>query len=120
MDVEIALGCFYSQGDERRFFEGLNEIEAIKSVNGVGVNLIVSIEMRLLNKEALRELMALLWRYGIPLAPLYQLAERKKYAWLNDERGYWHQSLFDIKTRARSRVYSSKLDTNTETVKPNL
>ncbi len=110
MDVEIALGCFYSQGDERRLFQGLNEIKAIRSVKGVGVNLIISLEMRLLSKDALRELMALLWRYGIPLAPFYFLAERKKFAWLNDERGYWYKSLFDISVRTRSRKYSSELD----------
>lgn len=110
MDIEIALGCFYSQGDERRFFQGLKEIKAIKNIEGVGVNLIIGIEMRLLTKDALKELIALLWRYGIPLSPLYLLAERKKFAWLNDERGYWYKSLFDVTTRVRSRVYSSELD----------
>lgn len=110
MDIEIALGRFYSQGDERRLFQGLNEIGPVKSVKGAGVNLIISLEMRSLSKNTLKELMALLHRYAIPLAPFYFLAEGKRFAWLNDERAYWHKSLFDMSTRTRLRIYSSELD----------
>jgi len=97
MQLEIGLSTFYSMGDERRFFQGLKDISAIKEVRGVGRGLILQVDIRSLNKEAVRELIALLWRYGISLSPLKVLtANNKKFAWLNDERCYWYKSMFDV------------------------
>ncbi len=42
----------------------------------------------------MRELLALLWRYGIPLTPLRAFAEKKRFHWLNDSQGYWHSAMF--------------------------
>jgi hypothetical protein len=95
MQLEIDLSVFYAKGDERRFFQGLSEISAIKDVRGVGRGLIIQVDIRSLNKEALRELIALLWRYGISLSPLRVLAENKKFVWLNDVGFYWYKSMFD-------------------------
>jgi hypothetical protein len=94
MIVQITLGSFYSIGDERRLFQGFAEIPAIRGVQGVGRDLLLNIEIGALNKEGMRELLALLWRYGIPLAPLRPLADKKKFAWLNETQGYWHSDLF--------------------------
>jgi len=82
-------------GDERRFFQGLKEIAAIRHIQGVGRGLLIDIDIRYLNKDALWDLIALLWRYEIPLTPLQELATRKRFAWLRDERFYWHKSMFD-------------------------
>jgi hypothetical protein len=96
MLLEIGMSSFYSIGDERRFFQGLKDISSIKDIRGVGRGLILQVDIRSLNKESLRELMALLWRYGISLSPLRVLAaNNKKFAWLNDERCYWYKSMFD-------------------------
>jgi hypothetical protein len=70
------------------------EIAAIRGVRGVGQDLLLDIEISSLSKEALRELLALLWRYGIPLAPLRALAEKKKFSWLNKAQGFWHGDMF--------------------------
>ena len=94
MIVKIALSSFYSRGDERRLFQGFSEIPAIRGVQGVGRDLLLNIEISSLNKDGMRELLALLWRYNIPLAPLRPIAEKKKFAWLNDAQGYWHRNLF--------------------------
>ncbi|BBE51950.1 hypothetical protein OYT1_ch2437 [Ferriphaselus amnicola] len=100
MQLEISLTTFYSIGDERRFFQGLKDIEAIKEIRGVGRGLIIKIEMKALNKEMLRELIALLWRYGISLAPLKVFASNnKKFTWLDDERCYWYKSMFETEAR---------------------
>lgn len=96
MILQIALGSFYSRGDEKRLFLGLKEISAIRSVQGVGRDLLLDIEIAALNKEAMRELLALLWRYEIPLAPLRAFAEKKKFGWLNDSQGYWHGAMFKV------------------------
>lgn len=94
MDIEITLKSFYSMGDERRFFQGLKEISSITEVCGVGRNLIIKIQMRSFSKDNLRELLALLWRYSISLAPLKVFADKKKFLWLNDSRCYWYKSMF--------------------------
>ena len=94
MIVKIALGSFYSRGDERRLFQGFQEISGINSVQGVGRDLLLDIRVGALNKDAMRELLALLLRYGIPLAPMRVFAEKKKFDWLNDVQGYWHACMF--------------------------
>ena len=94
MILSIALGSFYSRGDERRLFMGFKDIAAIRRVQGVGRDLQLDIEVAALSKEAVRELVALLWRYGIPLAPLRAIAGKKKFAWLNGPQGYWHDAMF--------------------------
>jgi hypothetical protein len=93
--LKIALTSFYSQGDERRLFQGFKEISAIRGVQGVGRDLLLDIDAAALNKEAMRELVALLWRYGIPLAPLRPFAEKRKFGWLNDAQGYWYRAMFE-------------------------
>lgn len=94
MILQVTLCSFYSQGDERRLFQGFKEIAAIRSVQGIGRDLLLDIEAASLSKEAMRELLALLWRYGIPLAPLRAFAKKKKFDWLNDSQGYWHSAMF--------------------------
>lgn len=94
MILQITLGSFYSRGDERRLFMGFKEIAAIRSVQGVGRDLLLDMDLVSLKKEEMRELLALLWRYEIPLAPLRGLAEKKKFTWLNDPQGYWYSAIF--------------------------
>jgi hypothetical protein len=106
MQFEIGLTPFYAKGDERRFFQGLSEIAAITEVRGVGHNLILQINVRSLNKVSLIELIAILRRYGISLAPLSVLALNKRFAWLKDERFNWYRNMFGepevVKGRRRS------------------
>lgn len=95
MILKIALTSFYSRGDERRLFQGFKEISAIQGVQGVGRDLHLDIRVSALGKESMRELVALLWRYGIPLAPLRPFAATKKFDCLNDPQGYWHSAMFE-------------------------
>ncbi|MCD5329674.1 hypothetical protein ACFFU8_15245 [Chromobacterium piscinae] len=100
MKMQIRLTSFYSYGDERRFFQGLDEIDCIKNIKGVGRDLIFDINLNYLSKERLLELIALFWRYQIDLAPLRVLAERsKKFAWLSEECHYWHGHMYSRDVR---------------------
>ena len=94
MILKIKLTSFYSQGDERRLFLGFKGIPAIRSIQGIGDELLLDVELTALGKDAMRELLALLWRYGIPLTPLRVLAEKKKFSWLNDTQAYWYTAMF--------------------------
>jgi hypothetical protein len=94
MIIRIRLGMFYSSGDERRLFEGLEAISGLREIRGEGRDLILDIQINALGKEDMRELLALLWRYGISLAPLRPISERKKFRWLIDEEKYWYSDMF--------------------------
>ncbi len=95
MQIEIQLTTFYSQGDERRFFQGLNELDCISNVKGIGRGLVFDVRLSQLTKEKLRELIGLLWRYQIDLLPLRPLVEKnKKLSWASEPHNYWHQNMF--------------------------
>lgn len=96
MKIIIDLTTFYSMGDERRFFQGLSENPSVSKVRGIGRQLEMTLTLNRLNKDGLRDLIALLWRYGIPLAALSGIAEKPRFAWLNDERCYWYKSMFGL------------------------
>jgi hypothetical protein len=92
--IEIHLSSFCSLGDEWRFFGALEGVTAIRHVQGVGRGLLIDIDLRYLSEDALRDMIALFWRYGIVLAPLQVLATRKRFAWLSDEQSCWRKSMF--------------------------
>jgi len=94
MNIRIRLSSFYSHGDESRFFNGLKENSAVKDVRGIGRDLIIRLKKRSLDQAAARDLIALLWRYGITLKPLRRLSREKKLVWLHDKDGYWYKSMF--------------------------
>lgn len=95
MEVEIDLPVFLSSGDERRFFQGLRDLTAIREFQVRDQCLLLRLEIRFLTKVASREFIALLMRYQVSLVPLQCLsATNKKFAWLDDPGEYWHQSMF--------------------------
>jgi hypothetical protein len=96
------LTSFYSRGDERRLFGGFDEIPAIRGVVGEGRELILDIDVAALKRDGMRELLALLWRYGISLSALRVFAEKKKFAWLNDPQAYWYAEMFRERRKRRS------------------
>lgn len=93
MKLMIDLNSFYSAGDEHRFFQGLDDNAAVSGYRGIARQLEVSIVLKRLNRDTLRELIALLYRYQIPLIPLAPLAKSTRFAWVEDERWYWHHSM---------------------------
>ena len=94
MKIEICLRPFYSHGDESRFFQALEEIAAIKSIKGIGRNLILDIDLRLLSSDSLWNLIALLFRYGIPLEPLRIFSSKKRFLWLGERKYFWYEKMF--------------------------
>ncbi|MDQ1832103.1 hypothetical protein, partial [Massilia scottii] len=94
MKLTIDLNSFYSLGDERRFFQGLNENPAVSGFRGVGRQLQITIVQNRLTRVAILDLIALCRRYQIPLTPLSQIAEKDRFAWLKDEKWSWYKSMF--------------------------
>ena len=94
MNVSVRLNVFYSRTDEDRFFAALDTHRAVRTVQGVGRDLIIRLDLGKLRRESLLDLLALLCRYGIALRPLRGLAERRRFAWLRDRKKYWYRSMF--------------------------
>jgi hypothetical protein len=86
-------GTYYSQTDEDHFFEWLQSIPAIKKVKGIqsGLELIVR---RPIDKESLRDLIALMTRYGVDRRPLKPLCDEQQDEYFQDKGKYWHTAVY--------------------------
>jgi hypothetical protein len=95
MRFDIELPVFLSKMDEQHFFQVLRELVAIREFKKMDDGLALWIEMRYLNRKATSELIALMVRYGLPLASIGEaLSRRKGFVWLKNEELYWYQSMF--------------------------
>ncbi|AVD88654.1 MULTISPECIES: hypothetical protein [Pseudomonas] len=94
MNILIKLPSFFSNLDEVRFFEGITSNPAIVDIRGTGKGLSIKIDRRKLSKENARELISILFRYGVNLTPLAAIANGNRHAWIKDSDYYWHESMF--------------------------
>ena len=84
---------FYSQGDERAFFEFAQGIKGVKRIGGVGEEIHLHVAARL-SAESLRDLLALFRRYEIELGPLRQFVTAANQKWFKAKNQYWHKAVF--------------------------
>jgi hypothetical protein len=92
--IEIALGTFYSAGDEDRFFQGLASVRGVQRYVGLGRGLILTLNVSRLTRDSMMELIALFWRYQIPLNALSCLSDKTRFSWLREGEWYWHYDMF--------------------------
>ena len=90
----IKEGTYYSQGDENAFFKWLESISGVSRVVGSPTGLIVTLRSRSLSESSLRELIALYFRYSLPMAALAQFETPKNTAWFRGPKAYWHKAVF--------------------------
>ena len=84
---------YFSYLDEEQFFQGLENLPTVESFSGTpeGLDLV----LRLPADEAdVRDLLALLKRYDVCMAPLRKLIENDHGAWLRNHDAYWYDSLY--------------------------
>jgi hypothetical protein len=93
-EIRVALGSFYSKGDEARFFSALNELGAVKVLRGIGGSLQLQIDPEKLDRMTVRELLAVFRRYRLSCKPLIFLAQQEQFAWLRQNG--WQKILSDI------------------------
>ena len=90
----VRLDCsgihFGSQLDEKHLFVWASELSCF--VRWEQDTLIV--KSRRISSEALRQLIALFNRYGIPMKQLAQFKARSNASWFNDSKKYWHKQVF--------------------------
>ncbi|MGZ5875665.1 MAG: hypothetical protein ACXWKP_26595 [Bradyrhizobium sp.] len=84
---------FYSRTDEDHFFAWLQSIPAIKRVTGKGRGLELVVE-RPIDRESLRDLIAVMTRYDLDCRPLRPLCDEQKDEYFRDEGKYWHSAVY--------------------------
>lgn len=89
---------FFSNKDEKVFFrwlEGIREIGRVTRVsNGLEAHVVLPISDR-----SLRELIALLTRYGLDKRCLAPLVSDDNEAWFKNKKMYWYRSVFTIRAK---------------------
>jgi hypothetical protein len=90
----IRLDCskitFYSQHDEEMFF-GWGE--KIPSFSKWDQDMLV-LKGKALSDRQFREIIALFYRYKVPMQQLKAFENSTNAAWLNDPKMYWHKSMY--------------------------
>jgi hypothetical protein len=82
--------CFHSQLDERHMFLWASEISGF--VRWEQDTMII--QSKLISEESLRDLLALFWRYQIPMQQLAQFESNRNSAWFRAPHMYWHERVF--------------------------
>lgn len=84
---------FYSQLDETLFFDALKKIPAIRKIDGVGSDLLLTVPSCLPDK-ALRELLGLFFRYHVDMRQFAHFLTEKNRLWFHDPEKYWFKEVF--------------------------
>jgi hypothetical protein len=80
---------YFSQLDEDSFFGWVQQIPCIKSVEGGFLH----IRSRRLSEPDLRDLIAVMYRYELPMAQLQQFLNERNEGWFKSPKMYWHKKV---------------------------
>ena len=92
--LTISLKHFYSATDEQVFFTWLQSISGVLAFEGMGEELVVTLKSNRPSQAALRELIAIHYRYGLPMKSLAQFETPTNNAWFCAPQAYWHSQVF--------------------------
>ena len=82
---------YFSQLDEASFFAWARRIPCVTSVNQGFLH----VRSKRLAESDLRDLIAIMHRYRMPMAQLRQFLNDRNEYWFNDSNTYWHREVFD-------------------------
>jgi hypothetical protein len=90
----IHEGTFYSPIDEDAFFRWLGSIPGVRKITGTPTGLQVSLRTAALSEPGLRELIALHYRYKLPMRDLREFKTAKNDPWFCNTATYWFEAIF--------------------------
>ena len=90
----IHESTYYAQLDEDAFYRWLGAIAGVRKIEGTPNGLQVTFRSSTLSESALRDLVALHWRYRLPMRDLAQFQTAKNEAWFTSRDAYWHEGVF--------------------------
>jgi hypothetical protein len=87
---------YYCEEDEDHFFSWLQDIPAIKSVQGTPQGLDLTI-ITPIDQLSFYQLVGLMARYQLEMYSLRPLCENHANPWFTDKKNYWHKFVFGRK-----------------------
>lgn len=109
VELKVKPLSYLSPLDESAFFSWLDKIPCVLSYEGRGDALYVKISNSKLNEYALRELIALLYRYNRRNMEQLAVFNLKEFAsWFPDQQKYWHKAIFKQLDSNKKRVPEKK------------
>jgi hypothetical protein len=90
----IFEGTYYSQSDEDAFFGWLRSIPGVVGFVGTPEGLEVTLRSGNVGQGALRDLLALHYRYQLPMKDLAQFQTDNNSSWFPNPIAYWHLAVF--------------------------
>jgi hypothetical protein len=85
---------FYSPEDETAFFSWAQRIPGVSRVFGEGAEIVLVVRSSSPSEATLRELLALLQRYGVEMRQLGQFLSARNERWFKDPCGFWYEGVF--------------------------
>ncbi len=92
--LRIPQVSYLSSQDEASFFNWLSTIDGVVSVAGRGSELEVQVRSKRLPDRCIRELLAIHFRYGLPMRSLEMFETEKNSDWFRDPKAYWYRHVF--------------------------
>jgi hypothetical protein len=90
----IPSATFYSQTDEASFFAWLESIAGVTQVVGDHRGLVATLRSNRLSKVALWNLLALYFRYNLPMKDLARFETPENRTWFRDRKMFWYRGVF--------------------------
>ena len=90
----IKEGYYYSQLDEDAFFHWLTSISGVVRVVGTPKGLEVTLRSKRLSEASLRDLLAIYFRYGLPMRELAVFESESNRHWFRSRDKYWFTKVF--------------------------
>lgn len=84
---------FYSYLDEEHFFSWLESIPMVKSIIRISGGLELTLS-ETIEEEGLRDLIAVMARYGVDMHCLAKFCNLNNERWLKNKNAYWYEKIF--------------------------
>ena len=88
--IDTAPIRYWSYLDEKSFFEWAQSIPCVTSVEGGFLH----IKSKRLSESNLRDLIAIMYRYGLPMQQLLQFCSSSNEHWFKSADTYWFKAVF--------------------------
>ena len=94
IELKAQRTVFFSRLDESAFFYWLKKLPCVSRFEGKGDILFIRVVESKVDEYALRDLLALFWRYGIDMKQLAVFDKREFAHWFHKRTAYWYKSVF--------------------------
>jgi hypothetical protein len=97
IELEARSVVYYSQHDEKCFFDWLDRMGCVKGYAGKGETLFIAVDRDRVTSAELLDLLGFFYRYGISMSQL-QVFDLPQFSdWFPKRGTYWHYRVFRAK-----------------------